>query len=543
MIDTTVDYLNAVSASVRYVKARVELYEGSTLVTTYTQDDALASIDIERVGEGSKFFGFGVTHKFNLKLIDINRSINISTDNNFKVFLGVVLPDETIEYKAFPKANVTEVNRDENTNGLSITAYDILDGATSFTMSDLELDRPYTIRDVVRAAGAKIGASDVYIPADLTEFDLIYPNGANFEGTELLSDVLTDAAEATQTIYFINNKDELVFKRLDRTGAAARIISKEDYLTLDSKTNKRLSSICNATELGDNVSASIPLVGSTQYVRDNAFWELRDDIDTLVNNALIALGGMTINQFDCSWRGDMSLEPGDKIDLVTKDNATVHSYLLNDTLSYDGTLSEKTSWSYTNENETESNPSSLGDVLKQTYAKVDKVNKEITLMASEVDANAEAISSIKVNTDSIAASVTSIEQATNESLATLNNEIGTLTNRVDASITPEDVQLQITQELENGATKVTTTTGFTFNDEGLTVEKTGSEMKTQITEDGMSVYRNNDEVLTANNTGVVAYNLHSRTFLIIGQSSRLEDYERNGKMRTGCFWIGETEVD
>jgi len=49
------------------------------------------------------------------------------------------------------------------------------------------------------------------------------------------------------------------------------------------------------------------------------------------------------------------------------------------------------------------------------------------------------------------------------------------------------------------------------------------------------VYQNSQEVLTANNKGVDAKNLHATTYLIVGTSSRFEDY---GYDRTGCFWIG-----
>ena len=63
-------------------------------------------------------------------------------------------------------------------------------------------------------------------------------------------------------------------------------------------------------------------------------------------------------------------------------------------------------------------------------------------------------------------------------------------------------------------------------------------MTTRINEDGMTVYRDNDEVLIANNEGVIAYNLHAETYLIVGESSRFEDYEDDGETRTGCFWIG-----
>ena len=51
----------------------------------------------------------------------------------------------------------------------------------------------------------------------------------------------------------------------------------------------------------------------------------------------------------------------------------------------------------------------------------------------------------------------------------------------------------------------------------------------------MKVKKNDEEVLTANNEGVKAIDLHATTFLIIGEYSRLEDFGGN---RTGCFWIG-----
>lgn len=76
---------------------------------------------------------------------------------------------------------------------------------------------------------------------------------------------------------------------------------------------------------------------------------------------------------------------------------------------------------------------------------------------------------------------------------------------------------------------------FSFNEDGFSISKSGSEIKTQITEDGMKVYKNNQSVLEANNKGVDAQNLRATTYLIIGENSRLENYAGN---RTGCFWIG-----
>lgn len=538
----TTNYFNAIDSSVRRIKAKAELYNGNALVSTYTQDDAIKSIDIQRVGEDSKFFGIGITHRINIKLRDVPREINVTTDNHFKISLGAVLSTGATEYATFPKAFITEVNRDEKTNELSITAYDALKDTKELIVNDLELLAPYTIRDAVNAVGAKIGVS-VSIPEDLTEFDLEYPEGANFEGTETLQYVLTAASEVTQTIYYISGSDILIFKRLDHGGNAVKTIDKSRYITLDSGANRRLQTVCHATELGDNVSASITEVGTTQYVRDNPFWDLRDDIDTLVNNALAAVGGMTINQFDCEWRGDISLEPGDKIALVTKDNKKANSYLLNDTITYDGGLVEKTEWNYSESETASSNPTSLGEALKQTFARVDKANKQIELLTTETTTNTNAISSLQLNTESILASVQNIEKSTQEGLNSVHNDVNELTKKVEASISAEDVQIQVKSELANGVTKVETTTGFTFDETGLTIAKSESEMKTNIDEDGMSVFRGNDEVLTADNTGVVAYNLKAKTYLIVGETSRFEDFTKNGEERTGCFWIGETEVE
>jgi hypothetical protein len=662
------NYKTAIDASTRRIKAKVDLFEGSTLVNTFTQNDELKSITLERTGEDSKFFGFGVSHKVNVKLRDINRIINISTANHFKISIGVEI-NGTVEYTSFPAMRVTEVNRAENSNELSITAYDILNDAKTAILSDTTLSAPYSIKDVADAAGDALGASGVEIineadsllkvelpsingdvwtsngitftrnadgtltlngtndgvnnsafffynenaggdPLTLevgetynvsyfendsimfvfftgeyyrtkdgqtfeateeehvfkqvyiqvpkgdttvfdnyvinptlrkktTAFNLEYTDGANFEGTETLQEVLKAIAEATQSIYYIDANDKLIFKRLDKDGAVVKEINKNTYITLDSKTNKRLQTICSATELGDNVSASISALGSTQYVRDNAFYELRQDIDTILNAAIEENGGLSINQFECLWRGDMALEIGDKIGLTSKDDKQVISYLLNDTLTYDGTLSQKSFWNYEEGVETASNPSSLGAILKQTYARVDKVNKQIDIVASQTAENSEIISAIQVNTENINASVQKIEKSTSEALENVNNNISELTTKVEATITDEDVSIAVKSALDNGVSKVETSTGFKFNEEGLTISKTGSEMTTRIDEDGMNILRDGEDVLTANHEGVNAYNLHAKTYLIVGESSRFEDYENEaGETRTGCFWIG-----
>ena len=511
---------NMLISPARSIGGKVELYEGSTLLNTFNHTDVLKSFAINRAGD-KKFFGFGICQGAEVILIDKERVFDINTSHNLKV--SFITNKSTVS--PTPRFYVSEVRRDENTNELTVFAYDLIYKTQKHTVSELNLEAPYTVMDVVSAIVGFLGISFSFETITRDAFNIEYPTGANFDGAETLREVLDAIAEATQTIYYINNSNALTFKHLKKDADPVLTIRKDDYFTLESKTNRRLSTIVSATELGDNVSASLAVSGTTQYVRDNPFWELREDIDTLLNNALTVIGGITINQFDCKWRGNYLVEPGDKIAIVTKDNNTVISYLLDEKYTYNGSLSANTSWHYEdNEGESVDNPSTLGDALKQTFAKVDKANKQIELVVSDVQGYNEKISRIEMTTDSITASVSQ-----------LDNNVSDLALEVNAKATPEDITISIERMMKQGVENVTTSTGFTFNEEGLHISKTNSEITTSITEDGMVIDKNNAEVLRADNEGVKAIDLHATTYLIIGKNSRFEDYNSN---RTGCFWIG-----
>lgn len=579
------------NAPARRIEARVELYQGSTSVDTYNQtlltvfksSDSLMELAVARANEDGKFFGFGICQELKVKLRDKDRLIHVVKDQIMEVAFGA----ENEYTYPYPLYRVEEVQRDEVSNELSITAYDFLYKAGEHRVSELPI-QSYTIRQFVLACANILGLPVKFMEGN-DAFDLEYPTGANFDGSETLRQALDAVAEATQTIYYVDWDWKLTFKRLDINGDAVLNIDKSKYFELTNKTDRRLSTVFHATELGENISSSSG-DGVTQYVRNNPFWELRDDIELLVDNALAAVDGTTINQFDCSWRGDYRLEIGDKISFVTKNDEIVYGYVLNDILTYNGGMKEQTSWTFTEHTaETASNPITLGDLFKQTYAKVDKVNKEITLVASEaqtytdgaieayaaevkittdaitqrvestegsINETNQQVSELEVRADGISAAVTSVETTLGSELSETNNTIDTLkknlnksvddlnesmvelSTQVSAAVTPEDIQFQVKTALSNGVESVSTTTGYTFDSDGLTISKSGSEITTQITEDGMTVYRGSEGVLIANNEGVYAEDLRATTYLIIGDRSRFENFERDGSTRTGCFWIG-----
>ena len=272
-------YTDMINATARTIRARVELYDGSTLLDTYTYDGALQSFVVERVGDSNKFFGYGICQKLTVKLRDKERAINIEKGQGIEVVVGV-----GCKYLyTCPIFFVEEVQRDENTNNLTITAYDVIYRATSHTVSEIVMPTSYTILGFANACAAVLGMP-TKVEGTNTLFNVSYPYGANYEGTESIRDALDDIAEATGTIYYMNNNWELTFKKLDISGEPVLHIDKSKYYTLSSKTSFNLETIVSATELGDNVSATTGSEGETQYIRDNPFWELRDDIATLLNN-------------------------------------------------------------------------------------------------------------------------------------------------------------------------------------------------------------------------------------------------------------------
>lgn len=528
--------LDKLKAPVRHIISKVELFKDSTLENTFYYNDRLISWSVERVGEDTKFFGYGICQKCNVKLLDPEGELEFSTDEYLNIQCG--FDGEYID--CFPWFKISEVHRDKKTNELSITGYDLLYQTIKMAIPEDVISNGTSIDTILGACVQDINTAyrfNIVYEADYSDYDWMFEYGGNYEGTEKLRDVLDDVAEVLNCIYYLDAGNILKYVRLTNENET-HYISPNEYFELTASTNRRLSKICRATELGNNVDASITESGTTQYIRDNGYLELDENIADILQQMIDTVGGLTIGQFELSWRGNFLYKIGDRIELYGKDGS-VYSFILNDTIEYNGSLSQKTKWHYsTSETEDASNPSTVGEMLKQTYARVDKVNKEISLVVSDKDAMKETVTQIQLDTDAITSSVQRIETNMNNSLESIEGELETIRNRVESTMSAEDIQIKIEEEISNmdGINSITTTTGFTFNQDGLTISKSDSEMSTIVTEDGMIVYKNGQEVLKANNQGVDAANLHATTYLIIGLNSRFEDYDNN--TRTGCFWIG-----
>lgn len=535
MLSTDTTLINAYKSNSRELRALMTVYGADAI----EYDDNLIKFDIERGAPMGKMFGFAVSQKIKVEVL---REYKLTPD-----YMGNPLIRPTIQilidgkYKSakFPNFYIEDIEVDETENKSVITGYDIVSLAERYTVNELSIEYPTNLYKFVDAIATKIGLGFNNLVFDdvsyFTGFEITEP--PNFAGTETLKEVLDAIAEASGTICYSTMSPgqmntQLAFRKL--TSAAQDEINGSQYFEFATHDDITLTKITSTNQLSDAIHYGS--AGYEQALWDNPFLTMREDLPTLLETLGDKVIGTTITPFTMKWRGNPVYELSDYIKVKTLSGAEKTVYLFNSSLVYDGGLYSEASWEATKGDNITSGPTTLGAAIGQTYAKVDKVNHKIDLVASEVADNTKKISSIEMTTDNITARVDKVETIANTTIDGMREEVANISNRVSTTITSENLSIEVQKEIAaTGVDKVTTKTGFTFDEVGLTIDKSGSEMTTTITEDGMTIYRSESPVLVANNIGVKATNLHSTTYLLIGANSRLENYNTN---RTGCFWVG-----
>ncbi len=106
----------------------------------------------------------------------------------------------------------------------------------------------------------------------------------------------------------------------------------------------------------------------------------------------------------------------------------------------------------------------------------------------------------------------------------------------ETSLTDSKYAIEVAEGIvENGIEKLDTKTGFTFDSEGLKIEKTGAETKSKLNEVGLDIQdntgRTQESLLfagydkTLGETIVKSKNMTVEKYLCIGKNSRMEDYQ------------------
>lgn len=176
----------------------------------------------------------------------------------------------------------------------------------------------------------------------------------------------------------------------------------------------------------------------------------------------------------------------------------------------------------------------FADMLGLINDNRDKVDSVESSLRNEIT---EQSTTLKRDTEQIVMQATeTVKSEINGEIDDINDEIVTIKKDVEAKIDADGLSLAIKAEVAGG---IALETGYTFDSNGLKISKSGDSVENLLDNTGMYVDRSSGEnVLTANEKGVLARDLHAKTYLKIGANegrSRFEDYGIN---RTACFWIG-----
>lgn len=171
---------------------------------------------------------------------------------------------------------------------------------------------------------------------------------------------------------------------------------------------------------------------------------------------------------------------------------------------------------------------SVSAVNEQSYkalsGKVLNLRTDVDGIKAENKAADGRMASLEMTVDGLSGQVAK-QSVESDSIRTELTAVQQTANAIKLSV--QDIQ-------DNGASKVKTGMGYTFNDTGLQIAREGEQMKNLLDNTGMYVTRGGDTVLQANNDGVEAVDIKVRNYLTVG-NSRFEAYEGN---RTACFHVG-----
>lgn len=193
------------------------------------------------------------------------------------------------------------------------------------------------------------------------------------------------------------------------------------------------------------------------------------------------------------------------------------------------------------------------DEIEAEVKKVEETANSVTTRVADLEITAEgikataeraeesaegaktAVSNLEVKAEGI---VLEAKKELSGSISEVDEKLSELSSQVSLKLDSNAVNIAIEKEMSKGVDKVVTKTGYRFDDDGLSISKSGNEMENLLDNTGMYVKKNGNDILVANNEGVEAVDLHAKTYLIIGEDkgrSRFEDYLTD---RTACFWVG-----
>ena len=478
-------------------------YEGSLLKTV------MKCLDIELDGEfledTSAIVGLAIAGKA------VTGIGEVTIDNTIRSpKFGVKAPgDADYSYIEYGSYLIKELKRDEETKSISVECYDLM--LQSMIPYDLSLDysNGITVKDYLDAICDRLGWEKGY--SGFTNYDVLIDE-EKYDISDTFRDALDDIAEvAGGMLGFVDDKLTVIYPT-----DSHEVIDEENLKSL--KIGKKFGPINSVvlarTPQEDNIYrqdvASVAKDGLCEIrIEDNQIIDThREDF---MEGICVALFGLSFELYELESFGIGYLNFGEFFSLKTADGTEHRALMLCDDLQITQGVTETSKLEEPEITATDYSAASETDkTLRKTILRVDKQSNEISALVSKTETVANEVTGLK-------------------------DEV---TKMSEVVMTPEEVEIKISTAVE-GIDSVKTSTGYTFDENGLDIHKDGEEMHNTLDNNGMYVRRDSEDVLVADKDGVNAINLTARKYFIIGENARFEDYkDGTDSHRTACFYIG-----
>lgn len=358
------------------------------------------------------FIGSATARKLNVTIQNTNTSINLE-NKDLTLKIGAVYNNSTY-YINYGNFIVYDPPQTDETNGkVTIVAYDYMK----------KFDKPYVDR-VNYPTTLSLLLDDICDQAGVTLATSNFPNKTfivennQFEGNTL-REVLMNIAKCAFSWARIG-QDNRLYLDFNLTAENTETITIDEYkLNAFKKSNKYYGPVNRVVYADSDIEGQEEEVHDAESIEDYGLKELTiyDNLfaytpekrQTLIQagTRLFGLTYMPVSQLELI--GFIYLDCNDIINIGTLDNQTYTTRVFNHIIKYNGTTSDSiTSEGTSNNEDTYKNTASNVFQDLQTKAIVDKANKRIALLTSEVTDHESRISQMQIDIDGIQTEVSGV---------------------------------------------------------------------------------------------------------------------------------------
>lgn len=250
----------------------------------------------------------------------------------------------------------------------------------------------------------------------------------------------------------------------------------------------------------------------------------RDELVPVAKTIYEGLQGVTYTPCKVSIPSNMYIRAGHIVHIIDKNGKEITAYVMAKTTS-----GQKDTLECTGSATRESSSAVNNQTFQAFMGKVLNLRTDVDGLKVENKDNAGHLARLTLDLEGIEAEVAKQQQEADS----IRKDYTSIVQ------TTESVAILVQNILENGTDKLKTGMGYTFDDEGMHIEREGEELSTLIDHTGMQVSRSGENVLQATAEGVKAIDITVKNYLVVGSYARFEDYtDGSDSRRTACFYLG-----